>query len=127
MAVRYEIRSAGDHERAVEGVRTLAPGKWVVEVKRLQDKRTLDQNALYWRWLHIIAQETGNDAEEIHEAIKRKFLAPIYVEVFGELVDRRSTTDQSIGDMAALMNKVHAWAHTDLGIHLPLPEERHAA
>ena len=117
MATRHEIRTDADRERAAEAILGLPPGKWAVEVKRLQNRRTLDQNA----------SETGHDAEEVHEAMKRKFIAPAYGEVFGEFVDRRSTTDQTTGSMADYLNRVHAFATTDLGIHLPLPEERHAA
>ena len=125
---RHEIRTDEDRQRVASAVRDLPPGNWAVEVKRLQNRRTLDQNALYWRWLHIIASETGHDAEEVHEAMKRKFIAPAYGEVFGEFVDRRTTTDQTTGSMAEYLERVRAFAATDLGIHLPLPEEkRHAA
>ena len=124
---RHEIRSDEDRQRVASAVRDLPPGKWAVEVKRLQNRRTLDQNALYWRWVHMIASETGNDADEVHDAMKKKFIAPEYVEVFGELVDRRSTADKRTGEMVEYMEKVRAWAFSTLGIALPLPEERFAA
>ncbi|MGP1257067.1 MAG: hypothetical protein ACTS10_21805 [Kiloniellales bacterium] len=127
MTKTYEIRSETDRDIVLNAVWHLPEGQWSVEIKRLKSKRTLQQNALYWRWIHIIADETGNDAEDIHEAIKLKFIEPEPVTVFGETVTRRSTANKDIGAMAALMNKVHAWAHTDLDIHLPLPEERFAA
>ena len=127
MSKTYEIRSDQDREIVLNAVWHLPDGQWSVEIKRLKGRRTLQQNALYWRWVHIIADETGNDAEDIHEAIKLKFITPELVTVLGETVPRRSTADKDIDAMTALMNKVHAWAHTDLGILLPLPEERHAA
>lgn len=127
MSKTYEIRSDQDREIVLNAVWYLPDGQWSVEIKRLKSRRTLQQNALYWRWVHIVADETGNDAEDIHEAIKLKFITPELVTVLGETVPRRSTANKDIDAMAMLMNKMHAWAHTDLGIHLPLPEERHAA
>ena len=127
MTKTYEIRSDADRDIVLNAIWHLPEGQWSVEIKRLKSKRTLQQNALYWRWVHLIANDTGNDAEDIHEAIKLKFIEPEFITVFGETVPRRSTANKDIDAMAVLMNKVHAWAHTDLGIHLPLPEERFAA
>lgn len=98
---------------------TLAPYK---------KNRSLEQNSLYWKWLGIIAKDTGHNADEIHEFCKIKFLPPVFVEINGEVHEaRRTTTKLKIDDMSTYMTKVHAWATGELGILLPIPEERHAA
>ena len=94
---------------------TLAPYK---------KNRSLEQNALYWKWLGIIANDTGHDADEIHEFCKQKFLEPIFVEINGETHEaRRTTTKLKVDEMSSYMNRVYAWATSELGILLPLPED----
>ena len=40
--------------------------------------RSVEANALYWKWLTIIGNELGESKEEIHERYKDKFLVQIY-------------------------------------------------
>lgn len=41
----------------------------------------MNQNRLYWAYLHELSAETGNDAEDLHEYFKRKFLPPRFLKV----------------------------------------------
>lgn len=97
--------------------------KWEVTIGRKTKKRTLSQNALYHKWVGIIADETGNDNEDVHEAFKRKFVPPREVEIFGEILMRQSTTDFDTKGMTEYMEKVYAFSVSELGILLPIPEE----
>lgn len=90
-----------------------------VIVRRHQDTRSRDQNALYWAWLHVIGDELGYSAEEVHEAFKQKYLQHINI----DLADYRyhvtpSTARLPVADFAAYMDKVSAWA-ANQGIRLP--------
>ena len=98
---------------------------WEVTVARKTKKRTLSQNALYHKWVGIIAEETGNDHEDVHDEFKRRFVPPKEIEIFGEIRMRQSTTDFDTPGMTTFMEKVYAFSVSELGILLPLPEEQH--
>lgn len=44
--------------------------KVTIEVKKLFNKRSLDQNALMWVWFDVLADYTGHSSEEIHQIVK---------------------------------------------------------
>ncbi len=59
-----------------------------------KDKRSLSQNALYWVYLGIIANETGDNENDLHEYLKRKILAPRFIQVLGKEVKLPGTTSK---------------------------------
>ena len=82
----------------------------VVEVELEKAKRSLDQNALYWVYLGVIEQETGNLATDLHELFKRKFLPPIPKKILG--VDFKlpaSTTELSKVEFGEYLDKISAF------------------
>lgn len=87
-------------------------------------KRTTNQNSLYWQWCSIIADETGNDKDEIHEFLLTKYCPSKTVTVGEEIVSRESTKLLDTKEMTQYMDKVLAWAATTLNITLPLPEDQ---
>lgn len=117
-------------QRALEVIQELDLEKpWQIEIKRYQKNRSLQANALYWKWLSIIHNETGQDKDDVHEVMMRKFLEPRIVHrspgaesgpAFEVYSTRRLTTAQ----FSEYLDKIHAWA-SSFGIHLPLPEEMH--
>lgn len=62
-------------------------GKWLVEVKKAEDRRSLAQNRLYWKWLRGLEAQTGFTADELHHGnddgypagFKRSFMTRIYL------------------------------------------------
>lgn len=73
---------AGEHEGA----------RVTVKVDKLT--RSLSQNAYYWVYLGVIADETGDNADDLHEFFKRKLLPPRFITVLGtEVKIPASTTD----------------------------------
>lgn len=95
--------------------------KWSVEVKQFRKKRSLDQNALYWKWLGIVAENSEHSADDLHEAFKAMFLEP--KEVMGKLV--YTSKDKSTEVFSRYMSKVGAYINSDFGIWLPHPEDQH--
>lgn len=84
--------------------------KVVVEITDDKPKRSLDQNALYWVYLGVIEQETGNLATDLHELFKRKFLPPIPKKILG--VDFKlpaSTTELSKASFGEYLDKISAF------------------
>ena len=122
------IHNVQDRVRVKGLIDQLRPAKtWVVEIKPRPPRRTISQNSLYWKWVGIIADDTGNDAATLHEFFKGKFLPPIEKQVGNEAFLYRTTTKLPIEDMSAYMSRVQAFAGAELGIMLPLPEEQHLA
>lgn len=102
-----------------EYVRTLT-GDVVVTVKKRGRIRSNQQNAYYWGVVvNMIAREIGDFPDEVHEAIKMKFLKvrdkPLPV--------ARSTTSLSTGEMETYLANVRLWAQIELNIIIPLPNE----
>lgn len=98
---------------------------WEVVVRPKKAKRSLDQNSLYWKWCTIIANDTGNTPNDIHEWCKNEFLPPVFVSVNGKVHEaRRSTTDLNTAEMTAYLDQITAWAATDLGLLLPHPSDQ---
>lgn len=97
---------------------------WQVTVEPHRARRSLNQNALYHKWVGIIAADTGNSHDDAHEFLKGEFLEPRTVEIGRRLRQvRPSTTTLKIDEMSAYMNQVQAWAGSTLGIILPTPED----
>jgi hypothetical protein len=95
-----------------------------VTMQGKKEKRSLDQNALYWKWMQIIADETGNDKDDVHEYMKGFFLGMRNMDINGvpQLIPV-SSKKQSVRDMAEYMEKIQAWAATHLNITLPVPDD----
>jgi len=96
--------------------------KWTVTVKPYVKKRTLPQNALYWKWLSVIAEETGNDKDILHDFFREKYLPVSYKNVLGaEVKVLTSTADKEfeVQMMINYMTKIECFASSELGIVLP--------
>ena len=122
------IRTEGQRDAArkvLEGI-ALDGKAWAFSLKRKQKARSLSQNALYWKWMDKIADETGHTKDELHEAVARMFLPLKSLDLGGEeRFVAQTTTKLSVTKMSEYMDRIHAWAATDLGVHLPIPEEQH--
>lgn len=70
-------------------------------------KRSVRQNSYYWMYLGMIADETGNDPDDLHELFKKKFLPTKIADVMGEQVEKnKSTTDLSRLDFGDYIAKI---------------------
>ena len=94
-----------------------------ITISRAKSKRSTLQNALYWVYVTILADELGYTKQEMHDVIKYKFLK--YEKVFektGEiLMTFGSTTQLSRSDFADLIDELQRWAAESLGVVLPEP------
>jgi hypothetical protein len=52
-----------------------------IRIEQLISSRTTLQNNYYWLYLGVIERETGNNANDLHEYFKRKFLVPEFKKV----------------------------------------------
>jgi hypothetical protein len=97
-----------------------------VVVQQHRKKRSLDQNALYWKILGIISLETGNEVNALHEWMKRQFSLPKRVTIMGEDYEIYTTAKMTVKEMSEYIDRIYAFAAGE-GIILPFPEERQAA
>lgn len=150
---RILLNTAQNRERA-KAIIDLAADAEVATLATFQPykrNRSLDQNALYWKWITIIGVDLGATKEELHEDYKLRFLVPIltrdnpqYAEMVDavravrkagmgqqadmlrrEIVKLTSTTELTTAQMAEYMDDVNQHA-ASLGIILPQPEDRFA-
>jgi hypothetical protein len=137
--------------RAVEVISALAIDGPLMEVVIREHKknRSLDANALYWKWLTVIGAELGESKDDLHERFKEKWLVtiyerddPEYAEMLQSLravyrqgmrtealalrkriVALTSTTTATVAQMSEYMASVEHFA-AETGIRLPFPEEQ---
>lgn len=97
-------------------LRQFADGKYRLEIKKVSNKRSLQQNRYYWLYLTMIAEETGYTKDEVHEWVKGRFLTKGIKEIFGDKTRvRASTADRTKGQFIELLMEIEAVT----GIPLP--------
>ena len=149
MKQKIPIISEEHRNRVLEIIKALPLDPYHdVLIKEHGKDRTLDQNALYWKWLTIIGAELGETKEDLHEQYKDRFLVPIYERdnpeyaemiqalravwkhgMKGEAVSLRkkivaltSTTTATVRQMSEYLQDVELSAAT-LAIRLPHPDD----
>lgn len=66
--------------------------KVTISITNKKPNRTLAQNNYYWVYVNLIAQETGEDADALHELFKKKFIGNRVVDIMGEQVEITGST-----------------------------------
>lgn len=99
-----------------------------VTVGRYRKPRSNEENNYYFGVVvKMIADDIGEESENVHESLKSLFLTDIrYIKVRGKLVKItkvKSTTDLSTLEMEDYLERIRRWASELLGIVIPLPEQ----
>lgn len=116
-----ELRS---HMYLLSGIRVKEP--LLVTISNYKKKRSTNQNSLYWKWLMIVSNDSGQDVEDLHEIFKRKFLGMRLIKSKdGNMEVPKSTADLNTKEMTDYMDRVHAFV-SSAGFALPVygPEEK---
>lgn len=92
--------------------------KWRVTIEPYRKRRTTDQNNYMWAMYEEIAKHTGHTPNEIHEWCKAQFAPPCRVRIRGDVVEYRSTAKLNTAEMSEYLERVRAWAATDLNMTL---------
>lgn len=91
--------------------------------RKQERRRSNDQNRLMWLWLTCIADETGNNKQDLHDYYCKKFLSrSMSINGKSELVNY-GTSGLNTETMTYFLNRVQADAASELGIRLPSPED----
>jgi hypothetical protein len=96
---------------------------WEIVIRPFKSSRSLAQNRLYWKWLAVLADDTGHDREELHEYMKRRFLGAEMKTIMGaEIEVPRSTTKLKVREFSDYLMRIEVLA-VELGIVLPHPAD----
>lgn len=119
------IRTPRDKESVASYITKLPDGKpYDVNVSLKREKRTINQNSLYWLWLTCIADETGNDKEILHSEFRKMYLPKKSGHFFGDVVELPvSTTSLDTKQFTEYLYKIEVFVSQELGIILPHPED----
>ena len=123
----YRIFDKTSHDTVMGEIARLdMTRRWTVIVKLYHAKRTLDQNALFHKWVEECANFNGDSFDDMKDHLKRMF-CPVTsrTEVCGVVMEHRRTRDLDVAQMSEFMEKVSAFAHGDLGVRLTVPEAMH--
>ena len=94
-----------------------------IRIRERKNKRTNEQNSLYWKWIEVISKSLGYTREEMHELIKYKFLKRSTIKKNGvEEVRLKSTTTLTVNEFSQFMNDIYFWSNNTLNISLPTYE-----
>ena len=95
----------------------------VIKIIERNNRRTNDQNSLFWNWIKILSDYTGYTKEEMKEMISYKFLKRERVDHEGYTETYlKGTSTLSKKEFNELMNEVSIWSNTTLNITLPSNE-----
>ena len=92
-----------------------------VTVVQWREKRSNDQNSLYWKWLGEIAkqQSVSSDPEIWHEIFK-KYYCP--EKIINEHISIKSTKKLDLGEMHFYLNKIERYC-MDRGYLITIPDD----
>ena len=94
----------------------------VISVAKRQAPRTLPQNNYLWGVCYReISDKTGYTADELHEEIEALQRLRTYTDEHG--VRRvKPTSQMSVDELSAYIDKIKLWAWHTLNCHIPDPE-----
>jgi len=98
-------------------------GKQIVLTLEYKKKlRSLKENKYYWGVIIAILSDWSGeeDAEVIHDALKRKFLTS---RAYKDLIFTESTTNLSTTEFEEYCAKIRQWASLEHSVYIPLPNE----
>lgn len=123
LSVRKSVQNVEELQelfRSLEGLRKkFQPGQYRITIERVELQRTDLQNRYYWAILNDIAEQTGNDADDLHEHFKARFLQDR---------SRRparimSTTELDVRQVINYIDKIISFVGSELGITVQTPRE----
>lgn len=114
----YLCRGPDQLQQMADVIRSLSVEEpWEVEVRQYRVKRSGAQNRLLWAIYTAMAEHTGHSPEEVHEAMKSKFLPRRVVTVGNEeLVVLGSSAKLDVKEFSDFVEQVQMFASQELGI-----------
>ena len=102
-------------------------GSHEVIIRKAKSKRSVLQNALYWKWLGCLANETGYTPDQWHEYFKAKFIASKteMITMFDKTVPEKpvTTTRESVKEFTEYLNEIELWVMDNMGYSFPQDDD----
>jgi len=122
MTQRIIIREERQRLHAIDRIAALnIETVWDISIKPYKKNRSLEQNALMWKWNTIIGDHLGYTKDEMHEEFMRKFLPSVMIDTMSGPVEVYSTKQLKVKEMAEYLNHIERFA-AEYAIVLPLPD-----
>lgn len=109
-----------NHQKYLVQISKLEGKEIDLTVKEHKGQRSMNQNSYYWGVvISILGDFCGYDPEEMHEALKFKFLRK------GKegLETVTSTTDLNTKEFEEYLEKIRRWGSMELNCYIPQPNE----
>ena len=119
--VKIILRGQAQKDHALKSLMNIEfnPDKLMeLTIKPFKKNRSIAQNALYWKWMMICADELGYTKEGMHQTFMRELLAPIIIDTPSGDVMEYSTRKLNVKEMAAYMEQV-SFTAGEYGVKLP--------
>lgn len=132
MKERIILTGSKQRQHAIDLLNKLGPGdgQHEVTIKPYKKNRSLAQNNLLWMWVGIIRDHIRDSAgeiysnEDVHEALKQRFLEPKVVSLpDGPVYIKTPSRTLTVGQFAEYLEHVEAYAADCLNLQLPRPED----
>jgi len=96
-----------------------------VTIRPYKNNRSDHQNRYYWGVVvKMLSDELGYFPDEMHEALKLKFLPKKTISMANEsFIIADSSTRLSTMDFESFLSQIRTWASSDLGVLIPLPND----
>jgi len=96
---------------------------WKLKIETIKKNRSNNQNRYMWYCFELIANETGEDRQRIHDYYVALFLTEKTI-IFGtEIIISKGTSKLKTVEFEDFMQKVRLDAQEELSIIIPLPNE----
>lgn len=119
--IKNRVLTIYDQEGYTQYLNTL-DGRIQIDIRQIGNERTSQQNNYYHLYLRIIADETGEDIDSLHELFKKKFLSPTFKTVMGEEITiPPSTTKLTKKEFSDYITQIQALTQVpspDMGLYL---------
>jgi beta-glucosidase/6-phospho-beta-glucosidase/beta-galactosidase len=120
--VLFVIKKPADREKVIAYLTRLPDRElgYKIDIQSIRHSRSIPQNKYYWKIIvNMLGDELGYSPEEMHDALRIKFLT-IHSE---SLPTVQSTTKLTTKEFEEYTSKIREWASLELGVCIPLPNE----
>lgn len=112
-----------DPSRYLLRIAALEGKKVELTLRKSQSTRSTQANKYYWGVVvKLIAAHCGYDPDEMHEALKYKFLSDKSLDANG-LVKIGSSAALSVDEFITYTNRIVMWAAQHLQVYIPDPNQ----
>jgi hypothetical protein len=129
---KHIIKTQADKTKAIKVIESLVIEKPMqVTISEYRMTRSIAQNRLMHQWFNLIAEHWHSSTGEsftpmaFKELLKRKFLGFDLVDLpdSQKLAQTKRTRDCNTKELTEFLEKVEAWAATEINCQLPHPDD----